>query len=56
MTAIFVLVHHVSMTVPQIATVDESNGGVMLYSVGWWATLSPLKVLLACRCGWLAPV
>ena len=45
--AIVVLVHHVSMTVPQIATAYESSVGVMLYSVGWWATLSPLKVLLA---------
>ena len=45
--AIVVLVHHVSMTVPQIATAYESSDGVMLYSIGWWATLSPLKVLLA---------
>ncbi|WP_166783873.1 hypothetical protein [Cryobacterium sp. Hz9] len=28
--AIIVLVHHVSMTVPQIATAYESSGGVRL--------------------------
>ncbi|WP_161498857.1 acyltransferase family protein [Cryobacterium aureum] len=45
--AVVVLVHHVSMTVPQIAAAYESSAGVTVYSVGWWATLSPLKVLLA---------
>lgn len=45
--AVIVLVHHVSMTLPQIATAYESSAGVVLFSVGWWATLSPLKVLVA---------
>ncbi|WP_158252822.1 acyltransferase [Cryobacterium sp. N21] len=45
--AVVVLVHHVSMTVPQIAAAYESSAGLTVYSVGWWATLSPLKVLLA---------
>lgn len=45
--AAVVLVHHVSMTVPQIAAAYETSAGVALYSVGWWATLSPLKILLA---------
>jgi peptidoglycan/LPS O-acetylase OafA/YrhL len=45
--AAVVLVHHVSMTVPQIASAYETSAGVALYSVGWWATLSPLKIFLA---------
>ena len=45
--ALVVLAHHVSMTVPEIAAAYESSVGVMLFSAGWWATLSPLKVLLA---------
>ncbi|WP_158251167.1 acyltransferase [Cryobacterium sp. Y11] len=45
--ALVVLAHHVSMTVPQIAAAYESSAGVTLFSTGWWATLSPLKVLVA---------
>ncbi|WP_166784115.1 acyltransferase family protein [Cryobacterium suzukii] len=45
--ALVVLAHHVSMSMPEIAAAYDSSDGVTLFSAGWWATLSPLKVFLA---------
>ncbi|RNE62612.1 acyltransferase family protein [Cryobacterium tepidiphilum] len=45
--AAVVLVHHVSMTVPAISEAYRSSRGVEFASVGWWATLSPLKIVVA---------
>ncbi|TFC94542.1 MULTISPECIES: acyltransferase [Cryobacterium] len=45
--ALIVLLHHVSMTVPAISAAYESSAGVALWSVGWWTTLSPLKIFFA---------
>ncbi|TFD73286.1 acyltransferase [Cryobacterium fucosi] len=45
--ALIVLVHHVSMTVPAVSAAYESSAGVEFLSIGWWTTLSPLKLLLA---------
>jgi peptidoglycan/LPS O-acetylase OafA/YrhL len=45
--AVIVLVHHVSMTAPSISAAYSSSTNVALFSTGWWATLSPLKILFA---------
>ena len=45
--ALIVLVHHVSMTIPAVSAAYESSAGVEFLSVGWWTTLSPLKLLFA---------
>ncbi|MBC7442449.1 MAG: acyltransferase [Ramlibacter sp.] len=47
LAALIVLVHHVSMTAPSVSAAYESSAGVALWSAGWWATLSPLKILFA---------
>ncbi|MGO4784667.1 acyltransferase family protein [Cryobacterium sp. W22_MBD10_FK3] len=45
--AVIVLVHHVSMTAPAISAAYSSSANVAVFSAGWWATLSPLKILFA---------
>jgi peptidoglycan/LPS O-acetylase OafA/YrhL len=45
--AAVVLVHHVSMTSPAISKAYDSSRGVEFASLGWWTTLSPLKILVA---------
>ncbi|WP_051147282.1 acyltransferase family protein [Glaciibacter superstes] len=47
LAAAVVLVHHIAMTVPAIANAYESSDDVAFGSAVWWATLSPLKLLLA---------
>ncbi|WEO78018.1 acyltransferase [Cryobacterium sp. SO2] len=45
--AVIVLVHHVSMTAPSISAAYSSSAHVAVFSTGWWATLSPLKIFFA---------
>ncbi|WP_120338165.1 acyltransferase family protein [Cryobacterium soli] len=45
--AVVVLVHHVSMTAPSVSAAYSSSANVAIFSTGWWATLSPLKILFA---------
>ncbi|QYF73755.1 acyltransferase [Cryobacterium sp. PAMC25264] len=45
--AVVVLVHHVSMTAPSISAAYSSSANVAIFSTGWWATLSPLKIFFA---------
>ncbi|MFZ7088790.1 acyltransferase family protein [Curtobacterium sp. RRHDQ10] len=42
-----VLLHHASMSIPAIARAYGSSRGVEPWSIGWWATESPLKILVA---------
>jgi peptidoglycan/LPS O-acetylase OafA/YrhL len=45
--ALIVVVHHVSMTIPAVSSAYASSKGVAVWSIGWWATESPLKILFA---------
>ncbi|ANP71479.1 acyltransferase family protein [Cryobacterium arcticum] len=45
--AVVVLVHHVSMTAPSVSAAYSSSANVAIFSTGWWATLSPLKIFFA---------
>ena len=42
-----VLVHHISMTSPAVSAAYSSSIDVPIFSTGWWATLSPLKIFFA---------
>jgi len=45
--AVIVLVHHISMTSPAVSAAYSSSIDVPIFSTGWWATLSPLKIFFA---------
>lgn len=45
--AVIVLVHHISMTSPAVSAAYSSSTDVPIFSTGWWATLSPLKIFFA---------